>query len=55
MHAVAYQRIAMAIRMAGKVGVFFIVVVLYVTPATTGAILSGYSPNGGFQWLLSKT
>ena len=54
MRAVAYQRIAMAIGMAGKVGVFFIVVVLYVTPAATRAIHSGYLPNGGFQWLLPK-
>ncbi len=54
MHAVAYWRIAMAIGMAGKVGLFFIVIVLYVTPAATGAIHSGYLPNGGFQWLLPK-
>jgi hypothetical protein len=54
MRAVAYRRIAMAIKMAGKVGVFFIVLVLYVTPAAAGAIHSGYLPNGGFQWLLPK-
>jgi hypothetical protein len=54
MRALAYRRIAMAIKMASKVGVFFIVVVLYVTPATAGAIHSGYLPNGGFQWLLPK-
>ncbi len=52
MRAVAYPRIAMAIGMAGKVGVFFIVVVLYVTPAAAGAIHIGYSR--GFQWLLPK-
>ena len=49
MHAVAYQRIAMAIGMASKVGVVFIVIVLYVTPAAAGAIHSGYLPNGKFQ------
>jgi hypothetical protein len=54
MHAVAYRRIAMAIGMAGKAGVFFIVIVLYVTLAAAGAIHSGYLPNGGFQWLLPK-
>jgi hypothetical protein len=48
MHAVAYRRIAMAIRMASKVGVFFIVVVLYVTPAATKAIHSRYLPNSKY-------
>jgi hypothetical protein len=32
MRALSYWHIAMAIGMASKVGVFFIVVVLYVTP-----------------------
>jgi hypothetical protein len=54
MRAVAYRRILMAIGMAGKVGVFFIIIILYVTPAAAGAIHSGYLPNGGFQWLLPK-
>ncbi len=54
MRPVSYWRIAMAIGMAGKVGVFFIVVVLYVTPVAARAINSGYLPNGGFQWLLPK-
>jgi hypothetical protein len=54
MHALAYQRIAMAIGMASKVGVFFIVVVLYVTPVAAVAIYSGYLPNGSFRWLLPK-
>ncbi len=54
MRAVAYRRITMAIGMARKVGVFFFVAVLYVTPAAAGAIHSGYLPNGGFQWLLPK-
>ncbi len=54
MRAVAYWRIAMAIGMASKVGVFFIVFILYVTPAAARAIHSGYLPNGSFQWLLPK-
>jgi hypothetical protein len=36
MRALAYRRIAMAIGMASKVGAFFIVVVLYVTPVAGG-------------------
>ena len=48
MCAVAYRRIAMAIGMASKVKVFFIIVVLYVTLAATGAIHSRYLPNGSF-------
>jgi hypothetical protein len=48
MRAVAYRRIAMAIGMASKVDVFFIVIVLYVTPAAARAIHSGYSPNGEY-------
>jgi hypothetical protein len=54
MHAVAYQRIAMAIGMASKVGVFFIVVVLYVTPAAAEAIHSRYSPNGEYPVASTK-
>ncbi len=54
MHALAYRCIAMAIGMASKVGVFFIVIVLYVNPEAARAIHSGYLPNGGFQWLLPK-
>jgi hypothetical protein len=53
MHAVAYRHIAMAIGMASKVGVFFIVVVLYVTPVANGAIHSGYLPNG--EYLVAST
>ncbi len=40
MHAVLYQRIAMAIRTASKVGVIFVVVLLAVALAATGAIRS---------------
>jgi hypothetical protein len=54
MHAVAYRRIAMAIRVASKVGVFFIVLVLYVTPVAAGAIHSGYSPNGKYPVASTK-
>jgi hypothetical protein len=54
MHAVFYRRIAMAIGMASKVGVFFIVVVLYVTPAAAGAIHSGYLPNGKYPVASTK-
>ena len=54
MCTLAYQGIAMAIGMASKVGVFFIVIVLYVNPEAARAIHSGYLPNGGFQWLLPK-
>ncbi len=54
MRALAYWCIAMAIGMASKVGVFFIVIVLYVTPMAAGAIHSRYLLNGGFQWLLPK-
>ncbi len=54
MRAVAYQRIAMAIRLAGKVGLCFIIVVLYVTPAAAREIQSKYLPNSGVQWLLPK-
>ncbi len=49
MCALAYRCIAMAIRMASKVGAFFIVVVLYVTPVAAGAIHSRYLSNDGFQ------
>jgi hypothetical protein len=45
MCALAYWRIAMAIGMASKVGVFFIVVVLYVTLAPARAIHSRYLPK----------
>jgi hypothetical protein len=54
MRAVAYQRITMAIGMARKVGVFFIVVVLYVTPVAAGAIHSGYLPNGEYPVASTK-
>jgi hypothetical protein len=54
MRAVAYRCIAMAIRMASKVGVFFIVIVLYVTPVATGAIHSGYLPNGKYPVASTK-
>ncbi len=54
MRAVAYQCIAMAIGMASKVGVFFIVVVLYVTPAAAGAIHSGYLLNGKYPVASTK-
>jgi hypothetical protein len=45
MHAVAYRRIATAIRLASKVGVCFIVIVLYVTPTAAREIQSKYLPN----------
>jgi hypothetical protein len=54
MHTVAYRRIAMAIGMASKVGVFFIVVVLYATPAAAWAIYSGYFPNGKYPVASTK-
>ncbi len=54
MCAVGYRRIAMAIEMASKVGVFFIIVVLYVTPAAAGAIHSGYLPNGKYPVASAK-
>ncbi len=54
MRAVAYRRIAMAIGMASKVGVFFIVIVLYVTPAAAGAIHSEYLPNGEYPVASTK-
>ncbi len=54
MCAVAYRRIAMAIRLAGKVGVCFIVVVMYVNPVAAGKTQSKYSPNSSVQWLLPK-
>jgi hypothetical protein len=54
MRAVAYRRIAMAIRMASKVGVFVIVVVLYMTPAAAGAIHSRYLPNGKYPVASTK-
>jgi hypothetical protein len=54
MRAVAYRRIAMAIEMARKVGVFFIIVVLYVTLAAAGAIHSGYLPNGEYPVASTK-
>ncbi len=54
MRAVAYRHIAMAIGMASKVGLFFIVVVLYVTPAAAGAIHSRYLPNGKYPAASTK-
>jgi hypothetical protein len=54
MRTVAYWRIAMAIGMASKVGVFFIVVVLYVTLVAAGAIHSGYLPNGKYPVASTK-
>ncbi len=48
MHAVAYQCIAMAIGMASKVGVIFVVIVLYVSPVAAGAVHSGNLPNGKY-------
>ncbi len=54
MHAVAYRRITMAIGMASKVGVFFIIVVLYVTLVAAGAIHSGYLPNDEYPVASTK-
>jgi hypothetical protein len=44
----------MAIGMASKVGVFFIVVVLYVTPVAAGAIHSRYLPKGKYPVASTK-
>ncbi len=54
LRAEAYRRIAMAIGMASKVGVYLIVVVLYVTPVAAGAIHSGYLPNGEYPVASTK-
>ncbi len=51
MCAVLYQRIAMAIEMASKYGVF-LHRVLHATLAATGAIRSEYLPDGDIQRLL---
>jgi len=42
----------MAIKMASKVGVFCIVVLLIVALAAAGAIRSEKLPGGSVQWLL---
>jgi hypothetical protein len=42
----------MAIKMASKVGVFFIVGLLIVALVATKAIRSEKSPDGSVQWLL---
>jgi hypothetical protein len=55
MRTVAYRGITMAIGMANKVGVFFIVVVLYVTPVAARAIHGRYSPNGKYSVAFTKT
>jgi hypothetical protein len=54
MHAVLYRRTATAIKMASKVGAFFVVLVFNETMAAAGAKQSEYSPYGGVQWLLVK-
>ncbi len=47
MLVVSYRRIAMAIEMASKAGVFCIVVLLIVALAVAEAIHSEWSPDGG--------
>jgi hypothetical protein len=54
MRAVLYRRTATAIKMASKVGAFFVVVVFIETMAAAGAKQSEYSPYGGVRWLLVK-
>ncbi len=54
MRAVSYRRTATAIKMASKVGAFFVVVVFIETMAAAGAKQSEYSPYGGVRWLLVK-
>ena len=54
MCAVSYRRTATAIKMASKVGAFFVVVVFIETMAAAGAKQSEYSPYGGVRWLLVK-
>ncbi len=48
---VSYWRIAMAIIMASKGGLYFIVVLLIVALVAAGAIRSELLPNGSVQWL----
>jgi hypothetical protein len=54
MRAVSYRRTATAIKMASKVGAFFVVVVFIETMVAAGAKQSEYSPYVGVQWLLVK-
>jgi hypothetical protein len=54
MCAVLYRRTATAIKMASKVGAFFVVVVFIVTMAAAGTKQSEYSPYSGVRWLLVK-
>ncbi len=49
MRAVSYRRTATAIKMASKVGAFFVVVVFIETMAAAGAKQSEYSPYGGVR------
>ena len=57
MPLVLYQRIALAIKMAGELDAFVLIVFyacLYGTLAVAGAIQSKYSTNCGVQWLKLK-
>ncbi len=47
-----YWGIAMAIKMASKVGQFVVVVLFAVALAAAGVIWSKLLPDGGIQWLL---
>ncbi len=49
MYTVSYCCIAVAIKVASKVGVFFIIVLLIVALEAAGAILSKWLPDGGVQ------
>jgi hypothetical protein len=54
MRTVSYRHTATAIKMASKVGAFFVVVVFIETMAAAGAKQSEYSPYGRVRWLLVK-
>jgi hypothetical protein len=49
MRSILYWRIVMAIKLASKYRLCFVIVFLPVTPAGAGAIRSEYLPNGNFQ------
>ena len=55
MCTVMNQRITTAIKMASKVGVFFIVVLLIVALAAAGAMRSEKSPDDSVQWLVASS
>jgi hypothetical protein len=51
MSAVLYQRTAVAIKMASKVGLFFVIILFADALAAAGVIQSEYLPDGSGQWL----